>query len=99
MRPGVKGIALNSEQFASLADAANDISRAADDKDTSFDVNLGANKKATVREFKGSLYVDIREHYSKGDKLLPGKKGIMLPVGQWRVLEEHLPEVVKRMGV
>ena len=32
-------------------------------------------KRVTVREFKGSIFVDIREFYDKNGELLPGKKG------------------------
>jgi Transcriptional Coactivator p15 (PC4). len=31
-----------------------------------------------VKEFKGKLYVDIREHYEKDGQMLPGKKGTLL---------------------
>jgi hypothetical protein len=31
---------------------------------------------SSVNDFKGKKYVNIREFYSKEDKLLPGKKGI-----------------------
>ncbi|KAK7078042.1 Transcriptional Coactivator p15 (PC4), partial [Halocaridina rubra] len=40
--------------------------------DTYFD--LEGLKRVTVREFKGKIYVDIREYYEKDGKVLPGKK-------------------------
>ncbi|XP_077298562.1 single stranded-binding protein c31A [Arctopsyche grandis] len=47
---------------------------------------LQKNKLVKVREFKGKTYVDIREFYEKNGELLPGKKGISLPVDLWRKL-------------
>lgn len=37
-------------------------------------MQLGASKKAVVRQFKGKTLVDIREYYTKDGKELPGKK-------------------------
>lgn len=31
-----------------------------------------------VREFRGKLFVDIREFYEKNGEMLPGKKGIFI---------------------
>lgn len=51
---------------------------AASKKDNGDDCFLIANTKfATVREFKGVVYVDIREHYEKNGEMLPGKKGML----------------------
>lgn len=49
-------------------------------------VDLGKKKRVTVRDFKGSTLIDIREYYgSEGDEK-PGKKGIALSVEQWKSL-------------
>lgn len=37
---------------------------------------LEKNRFVKVREFKGRLFVDIREFYEKNGELLPGKKGM-----------------------
>ncbi|CAG4971943.1 unnamed protein product [Parnassius apollo] len=47
---------------------------------------LQGKKLVKVREFKGKVYVDIREFYEKNGELLPGKKGISLTPEQWRKL-------------
>jgi len=51
-------------------------------------VDLGKKRRVTVRDFKGSTLIDIREFYgSEGDEK-PGKKGISLSVEQWKSLVE-----------
>ncbi|XP_041988734.1 RNA polymerase II transcriptional coactivator [Aricia agestis] len=47
---------------------------------------LQKNKLVKVREFKGKVYIDIREFYEKNGELLPGKKGISLTPDLWRKL-------------
>ncbi|KAJ7462339.1 transcriptional Coactivator p15-domain-containing protein [Mycena galericulata] len=51
---------------------------------------LGKNKRATVRNFKGSTLLDIREFYEDKDtkELKPGKKGISLSLDQWEELKK-----------
>ena len=44
-----------------------------DGDETSF--QLENNRYVKVREFRGKVYVDIREFYEKDGELLPGKKG------------------------
>lgn len=62
-----------------------------EDEDTVWD--LGNNRQVTVRNFKGSFYVDIREmYYDKDGDLKPGKKGniivIVKPTHQ-RMIHSH----------
>lgn len=47
---------------------------------------LEGKKLVKVREFKGKVYIDIREFYEKNGELLPGKKGISLTPDMWRKL-------------
>ncbi|KAJ7680351.1 transcriptional Coactivator p15-domain-containing protein [Mycena polygramma] len=53
-------------------------------------ITLGKNKRATVRNFKGTTLLDIREFYvdkQSGDSK-PGKKGVSLTVEQWQELKQ-----------
>ena len=45
-------------------------------------IDLGKKKRATVREFKGTVFLDIREYYGADDQEKPGKKGISLTLEQ-----------------
>ncbi|KAJ3914654.1 transcriptional Coactivator p15-domain-containing protein [Lentinula edodes] len=50
-------------------------------------IDLGKKKRATVRSFKGSTFVDIREFYGDTEQSMkPGKKGVSLALDQWEVL-------------
>ncbi|XP_034945640.1 activated RNA polymerase II transcriptional coactivator p15 [Chelonus insularis] len=58
---------------------------------------LGNMKEVKVREFKGKLYIDIREMYldkNSGD-VKPGRKGISLNVAQFKKLLACIEEVDK----
>eukprot|EP00249_Psilotum_nudum_P008435 c21265_g1_i3 orf=570-827(+) len=37
---------------------------------------LSGHRRVTVRSWKGKVFVDIREYYSKDGKELPGKKDL-----------------------
>lgn len=55
---------------------------------------LGNNRQVTVREFKGKLFVDIREmYYDKDGDLKPGKKGICMNMAQWRKFMDVVTDV------
>ena len=45
-------------------------------------IDLGKKKRAAVREFKGNVFLDIREYYGADDEEKPGKKGISLTLDQ-----------------
>ncbi|KAJ8480734.1 hypothetical protein ONZ51_g6452 [Trametes cubensis] len=51
-------------------------------------VDLGKKRRATVRQFKGSTFLDIREFYGDDNDLKPGKKGISLNKEQWEALKK-----------
>ncbi|KAL1449191.1 hypothetical protein WDU94_000410 [Cyamophila willieti] len=54
---------------------------------------LDNNRFVKVKEYRGKLYVDIREHYEKDGQMLPGKKGILLNLAQFKVLKDAAPEI------
>jgi len=56
-------------------------------------IDLGKKKRATVREFKGTVFLDIREYYGADDQEKPGKKGISLTLEQWKALSESASEI------
>lgn len=63
-----------------------------DDKEASW--QLSKNRFARVTDFKGKIYVDIRETYLDSDgNQRPGKKGIMLTVDQWQKLKASVEEI------
>lgn len=45
-------------------------------------IDLGKKKRATVRSFKGTALLDIREFYGADGDEKPGKKGIALTLEQ-----------------
>ncbi|KAI0666581.1 transcriptional Coactivator p15-domain-containing protein [Trametes maxima] len=51
-------------------------------------VDLGKKRRATVRQFKGATFLDIREFYGDESDLKPGKKGISLAKEQWEALKQ-----------
>ena len=70
--------------------------------DSKFDsegrLELSTNRYVTVREFKGKVYVDIREFYEKDGKTLPGKKGISLNREQWLNLRDNIDAVDTKLN-
>lgn len=66
-----------------------------DDSDGITVCELSGHRKVSVRTFKGKVYVDIREFYTKDGKDLPGKKGISLSLDQWEVLRDNMGAIDK----
>jgi len=54
---------------------------------------LSRTRKVVVKKFKGKVFVDIREFWSKDGEDLPSKKGISLPLEQWKMLQDHLKDI------
>ncbi|WCJ37829.1 RNA polymerase II transcriptional coactivator KIWI [Euphorbia peplus] len=59
---------------------------------------ISKNRRVTVRNWQGKVWVDIREFYLKDGNQLPGKKGISLSVDQWNVLRGHVDEIDKALA-
>ncbi|KAK2163430.1 hypothetical protein LSH36_79g01016 [Paralvinella palmiformis] len=55
--------------------------------------DLTKMKFATVSDFKGKKYVNIREYYEKDGDLKPGKKGIALNQEQWTNLKRQVDDI------
>jgi hypothetical protein len=52
-------------------------------------IDLGNKKRATVRRFKGNVFIDIREFYGTDGDEKPGKKGVSLNLNQVRKTWYH----------
>jgi len=46
-----------------------------------------------INEFRGSVFVDIREYYDQDGEKKPTKKGISLSAGQYQKLKDLIPEI------
>ena len=72
---------------------------AGDDADDGIVVaQISKNRRVAVRSWKGKVLVDIREFYDKDGKNLPSRKGISLPMDEWKILRDNIKaidEVVK----
>eukprot|EP00892_Ulva_mutabilis_P004544 jgi/Ulvmu1/2461/UM136_0013.1 len=49
--------------------------------------------RLVVKEFKKTVYVDIRVHYEREGQMWPTKKGLMLPVAEWQTLAAGIPSI------
>lgn len=66
---------------------AEETIKAQKNQDNEYYFDLGKKRRLTIRKWKGSCYVDIREFYEDSDgEQRPGKKGISLSVDQWKTL-------------
>lgn len=99
MLPGKKGISLTKDQFNTLMDHAHELTDALTAKNVSVSFELPGGKRiASINEFKGKLFVDVREYYETGDgERKPGRSGISLSGEQWEKLCARGDDLKNRM--
>ncbi|XP_019084444.1 PREDICTED: RNA polymerase II transcriptional coactivator KIWI isoform X2 [Camelina sativa] len=61
-------------------------------------IQISKNRRVSVRNWNGKIWIDIREFYVKDGKTLPGKKGISLSVDQWNTLRNHAEDIEKALS-
>ncbi|KAL9100518.1 MAG: hypothetical protein Q9187_009354, partial [Circinaria calcarea] len=54
---------------------------------------LSDKRRVAISEYGGKEMINIREYYEKDGELLPGKKGISLPLAQFSTLITLLPQI------
>ncbi|KAK8693224.1 hypothetical protein V6N13_070818 [Hibiscus sabdariffa] len=69
-----------------------------DDSDDIVVCEISKNRRVSVRNWNGKIWVDIREFYVKDGKQMPGKKGISLSLDQWNVLRDHAEAIDKALA-
>ncbi|CAN7037486.1 hypothetical protein BRARA_B00304 [Brassica rapa] len=80
---------------------AKKVAKPAEDSEESDDIvvcNISKNRRVSVRNWNGKIWIDIREFYVKDGKTLPGKKGISLSVDQWNTLRNHAGDIDKALS-
>lgn len=55
-------------------------------------------RRVSLSEFKGKLYVGVREFYRKDGQLLHGKKGLNLSAEQWATLKEQADSLTQALA-
>ncbi|KAJ0040624.1 RNA polymerase II transcriptional coactivator KIWI-like isoform X1 [Pistacia vera] len=73
----------------------------ADSDDESDDIvvcEISKNRRVSVRNWQGKIWIDIREFFVKDGKQFPGKKGISLSVDQWNILRDHVEAIDRALG-
>ncbi|KAL8955544.1 MAG: hypothetical protein Q9183_006602 [Haloplaca sp. 2 TL-2023] len=61
--------------------------------------NITPTRRVNITSFKNQRMVNIREYYEdkSSGAMLPGKKGISLPIAQYSTLLTHLPSIEKAL--
>lgn len=83
----------NSQPESKSSSPVKEAAKPAAGDECSFE--LSGKRRVTVRKFRSSTLIDIREYYedkSSGEER-PGKKGISLTKEQYEKLKELMPEI------
>jgi len=64
---------------------------------------ISSKRRCTIRKYKDSILIDIREYYENKGKFCPGKKGISLTLDQYKVFRKivedgTLDDQIKKLG-
>ncbi len=51
------------------------------------------SRRVSLSEFKGTLYVAVREYYEKDAQMLPGQKGLNMTSPQWAACVAGAPSI------
>ncbi|EQC29404.1 hypothetical protein SDRG_12867 [Saprolegnia diclina VS20] len=62
-------------------------------EDGSIAFDLSAKKQVTVRSWKNTIFVDVREYYDAGGERKPGKKGISFSKDQYKKIAELTADI------
>ncbi|KAI9068309.1 PC4-domain-containing protein [Trametes sanguinea] len=85
--PSIKKPKISPKEDKEEEESVGDVKIGVDESGGRY-VELGKKRRATVRQFKGATFVDIREFYGDESDLKPGKKGISLNREQWEALKK-----------
>ena len=61
---------------------------------------LNSKKKIQVKNYKGTVLIDLREYWFKDDKSLPTKKGVCITDQLWskfKAVIPHIDEAIENM--
>ena len=61
-----------------------------DNNDTYFE--LSPTRRVTVGEWQGKVRIDVREYYERDGKMLPGKKGLSLPLKEYEIMKNFIQD-------
>ncbi|XP_003575132.1 RNA polymerase II transcriptional coactivator KIWI isoform X2 [Brachypodium distachyon] len=64
-----------------------------DADDSTVVAQISKNKRVSVKSWNGKVMVDLREFYVKDGKDLPTRKGISLPIDQWKILKDNIKAI------
>lgn len=100
LRPTPKGLSMDADQFSILTQNLEQLKGAAREQMTSFVVEIGHNRRATVSDFTGKCLIDLREYYEPktGGPLKPTKKGISFDPSLLDVLASQVDDVLAKMA-